>query len=203
MSQLRANVSASGAANSAELLEPPRNDRFLLTPALRVDPPESEPTPDVAGEGKVFVLEQPKRAELAGLEATIAELEAAVTAQPEDWEADEGEGFDQKDDWAESAFSSPAAEALDGYLVDEGFDKLVPPAEPDEDPTASADAPDNAAAAEPVAVAQVDPDMLRDMVAQIIREELSGEIGEKMTGSIRKLVRREINRILSARDIAE
>lgn len=46
-----------------------------------------------------------------------------------------------------------------------------------------------------------DQDELRDMVAQIVREELTGDLGERVTRNIRKMVRREINRSLSARDI--
>ena len=42
----------------------------------------------------VLVLEPNQPADRAGLEATIAELEAAVTAQSDDWEADEGHAAD-------------------------------------------------------------------------------------------------------------
>lgn len=47
----------------------------------------------------------------------------------------------------------------------------------------------------------IDPEMLREMIVQIVRDELSGDTGERITRSVRKLVRREINQILSARDI--
>ena len=43
--------------------------------------------------------------------------------------------------------------------------------------------------------------MLRDMVAEIVRQELQGALGERITRNVRKLVRREIPRALSARDI--
>jgi hypothetical protein len=47
----------------------------------------------------------------------------------------------------------------------------------------------------------IDAEALRDLVAEIIRQELQGTLGERITRSVRKLVRREINRILEARDL--
>jgi hypothetical protein len=39
-------------------------------------------------------------------------------------------------------------------------------------------------------------------VAQLIREELQGELGTRITRNVRKLVRREIQRALAARDLS-
>lgn len=47
----------------------------------------------------------------------------------------------------------------------------------------------------------VDPDALRAMVGEMIREELQGEMGERITRNVRKLVRREINRVIAEQDI--
>ena len=38
------------------------------------------------------------------------------------------------------------------------------------------------------------------MIRQVVREELQGVLGERITRNVRKLVRAEINRILSSRD---
>lgn len=46
----------------------------------------------------------------------------------------------------------------------------------------------------------IDEEMLRDLVAEIVREELQGALGERITRNVRKLVRREIYRILSSQD---
>lgn len=46
----------------------------------------------------------------------------------------------------------------------------------------------------------IDEDMLRELVSETVRSELRGALGERMTRNIRKLVRREINRALAARD---
>lgn len=60
---------------------------------------------------------------------------------------------------------------------------------------------------EPVEVASLDQpaafdeQMLRDMVREIIREELQGPLGERITRNVRKLVRAEINRARTSRDI--
>lgn len=41
---------------------------------------------------------------------------------------------------------------------------------------------------------------LRDLVAEIVREELQGALGERITRNVRKLVRREIRRVMSSQD---
>ena len=43
--------------------------------------------------------------------------------------------------------------------------------------------------------------MLRDIVRDIIREELHGALGERITRNVRKLVRAEINRAMTTRDL--
>ncbi len=42
---------------------------------------------------------------------------------------------------------------------------------------------------------------LRPLVSTMIREELQGELGERITRNVRKLVRQEVNRALSVRDL--
>jgi hypothetical protein len=46
-----------------------------------------------------------------------------------------------------------------------------------------------------------DEAVLRDLVRDLIREELSGTLGERITRNVRKLVRAEIHRSLTARDL--
>jgi hypothetical protein len=52
----------------------------------------------------------------------------------------------------------------------------------------------------PAAPLSLDDAVLRDLVAGIIREELKGVLGERITRNVRKLVRREINRMLVSQD---
>lgn len=46
----------------------------------------------------------------------------------------------------------------------------------------------------------LDEDALRALVAEVVREELTGPLGERITRNVRKLVRREIYRILSSQE---
>lgn len=49
--------------------------------------------------------------------------------------------------------------------------------------------------------ALIDEEVLRDMVSEIVRQELQGALGERITRNVRKLVRREIQRALTAHDL--
>ena len=49
--------------------------------------------------------------------------------------------------------------------------------------------------------ARIDQEALRRLVLDIVREELQGRLGERITRNVRKLVRREIMRVLNAQDI--
>lgn len=55
--------------------------------------------------------------------------------------------------------------------------------------------------ARPVATGlSVDEDALRDMVTRMIRQELQGVLGERITRNVRKLVRREIHRVIMSQE---
>lgn len=54
------------------------------------------------------------------------------------------------------------------------------------------------AEAETALDAVMDEDSLRELVAEIVRQELQGALGERITRNVRKLVRREIQRALTA-----
>ncbi len=45
-----------------------------------------------------------------------------------------------------------------------------------------------------------DEEMLRNLVIEIVRQELQGTLGERITRNVRKLVRREIYRVLSSQE---
>ncbi|MCR9111464.1 hypothetical protein [Marivita sp. XM-24bin2] len=47
---------------------------------------------------------------------------------------------------------------------------------------------------------ELDEEMLRQMVVDIVRQELQGALGERITRNVRKLVRREIHRMLISQD---
>ncbi|GGE59145.1 hypothetical protein [Actibacterium pelagium] len=54
----------------------------------------------------------------------------------------------------------------------------------------------------PLPAELVDTPELRNMIAEILREELKGEVGDKLSQSLRKVVRREIARALTERDLS-
>ena len=49
--------------------------------------------------------------------------------------------------------------------------------------------------------AVLDEHMLRAIISDVLNEELRGQLGERMTRNIRRLVRREVQRALSVRDL--
>ncbi|PTR37036.1 hypothetical protein SAMN05216376_11268 [Mameliella alba] len=78
------------------------------------------------------------------------------------------------------------------------------PEEPSAAPVSETDAPraDSplAEAPEHAAVAELSEEALQGMVADIVRRELQGALGERITRNVRKLVRREIHRVMMNQD---
>lgn len=275
--------------------------RLVLTPAFRVadaasDSPDQdifEPAPEFAepATSKVTSAPEPEKFwtedvvtpidepnDRASLEATIAELEAAVTETSDDWEADGSERViesivssaslhkldarqaDKPEDIVTSAVTDHIAETIADEIetnlpfeevrfakVEAGTDaehetstitiqapKGIVGMPSDEeiafshkrfsevyDPIAEATAdaaeaeqgdiygdelspdvdPEIAAVSTPVNVQLVDPDALRALVGDMIRQELQGEMGERITRNVRKLVRREINRVITETEV--
>lgn len=164
------------------------------------------------------------------LELRIAELEAAVTDQAGDWEPDGSEDVPVVDwsspEVGESLiFASRAMPQPDRrgvldlgqigtrihpVIVEQEVD-TAPAAAPydlGEDLDLSADATANENVRfdpidyvdDPDPAALLDEDALRKMVVEIVRQELQGPMGERITRNVRKMVRREIYRILSSQE---
>ena len=103
----------SGHAAQPVTAAPRQMPKLVLTPALRVDAPAAEPVDDplvLEDAARVDGASDPAAATVASdatdrasLLATIAELEAAVRDQPDDWEPD-GTGTDTNLDWARAGF---------------------------------------------------------------------------------------------------
>ncbi|MEJ6403520.1 hypothetical protein [Yoonia sp. 2307UL14-13] len=164
--------------------------RLLLTPALRVEGNSSNAANGSAPQNNVLQLDASRAVESNGLEDTLAELEAAMTDAPEEWEPEETETFDETS-WAVSAIAAQAEQGEEDGVEE---DEPVLPAEEEPDPAAELaeffqqDMPK-------------DKEALREMIVQIMRDELSGETGERITRNVRKLIRREVNQILAMRDL--
>ena len=138
----------------------------------------------------------------SALEATIAELEAAVGADDE-FEPDQGSEEIESVVWPGSA-TRVRADTTDAEDVDDiPFQHHRDEHEDDyasEDVDLSDDDDDAVLNAYLDDDGMMDEDMLRDLVTEIVRQELQGTMGERITRNVRKLVRREIHRILSSQD---
>lgn len=178
----------------ARKMPPP--GRLILTPALRIDV-QQDNTPDAADpttSADLLVLYNAVTPETSRLGDTVAELEVAVTARAEDWEPDGGEPFDQAA-WAASAFDLPQDDPVPAAPEAAIAETLSQIAQSGLDARIAADI----AAQNPAL--PMDEDALRAAVVRILREELAGELGEKITRNVRKLVWREINRVLVVCDL--
>ena len=150
------------------------------------------------------------------LVATIAELEAAFGETSEDYEPDGGDTMGQTIAWPGSS-RQPSDEIEDAEPVQETeATSNVDPQLNAEEPSAQADtSAATEAAADDVDDEYGDDDLdglldaggvaldeaaLRALVGEIVREELTGPMGERITRNVRKLVRREIYRILSSQE---
>jgi len=120
------------------------------------------------------------------LESTIAELEAAIGEQDEEWEPD-GSGFEE-DAEAEAVMTAPIKDMMG---TKQPIDEIEDAEIIEDDLTAGLFAGDDP---------EFDEEALREMVSEIVRQELQGALGERITRNVRKLVRREINRVLAAQD---
>lgn len=125
-----------------------------------------------------------------------------------------GDGAQRRDPATDAA--DPAEERLDAIeaaVTEPAVDQAAPDSAPQStglryihQATGARSAATQSGGDEPLTLgaeeeAALDEDMLRDLVAEIVREELSGALGERITRNVRKLVRREIMRALSARDM--
>lgn len=112
-----------------------------------------------------------------GQELTLEELEAAIAKLPEGWQM------------PASAEDYNAASA-NGFAEDEQDNATF-----------------DMAALEALIVSKIDKaidqEALRALVVKTVREELSGELGERITRNVRKLVRREINRVITSRELGD
>ncbi|MDF1856248.1 hypothetical protein [Pseudooceanicola sp.] len=161
-------------------------------------PAESEPDDDVVAARAAGAIPSFLRSRgITSMDEPIAEMEPAVsrasatfrTVDPRD---DDQEAFSAGTMPWEDHADDPTADALNLRSDDpeEEIDAQVLWTDPDEDAGLAIDA-----------TSMIDEDILRDMVAEIVRQELQGALGERITRNVRKLVRREIQRSLTAHDL--
>jgi len=186
--------------------------------------------PDTAVEADTPETDMPENStpDRASLVATIAELEAAVGTDADDYEPDGSEvaddvmgetiawpgavarSSDDIPDAEEAGETQPAsdfeAEVDDIPLSFEHRETNVQPTEPVEKSATEAPASqdhygdDDLDGLLEAGGVSLDEDALRALVSEVVREELTGPLGERITRNVRKLVRREIHRILSSQE---
>lgn len=151
--------------------------RLVLTPALRVDLP---------AEAAAVDLPLPEPAEDA--QAILANAEDSVAPPADGHEADDDETV-ENDIWAAGTFHTSQNKNDDltqPIVADDASSEVSAPA-----PTQAQDI-----------ASLIDQAALRDMIVAVVQEELGGEMGERITHNVRKLVRREINRLIAAQELS-
>jgi cell pole-organizing protein PopZ len=187
-------------------------DRYAVSEGVIKDAETPETTEDL---DLSEVIEE--HARYATMKATIAELEAAIGDQEDDYEPDEGEPEPSTPLWFQS-YAKAEQELYAGRSVppihaeprrEKKVGSSLQPAEMSgsealdevaESPTETAgrnlaEIPDNSVA--------IDEEALRELVIGMVRSELQGALGERITRNVRKLVRREIYRVMSEQGLIE
>lgn len=180
------------ADDAAEIVEPQEEQEekdwsAVLATAMSDAAPGEPPQPEVTASGKSF---EPMPDDIWDRARNVAAQQGADPMLTEDGQptASVQAPASPQDDMVlpEGALDPRPAETYDDVAeANAGFaeDAVMDPADAD-------DADDGF----------IDEDALRDMVVAILREELRGELGDRITHNVRKLVRREINRALTAQD---
>ena len=170
--------------DSHRMATPVASEKLVLTADTRLSD-EQVKAIDAEWEAELRALEaagiiEPGKA----LELSIEELEEAVAKLPDDWDADH----------------NPLA--LDLSSVAQGPEEAN-----SEEPETDQSAPlFDKSELEDLIVSKmgelIDQEALRALVVKTVHEELGGELGERITRNVRKLVRREINRVMTSRDLS-
>ena len=158
-------------------------DKLLLTPDNRLSD-EQVKAIDAEWAAELHALETaglvaPGKA----LELSESELEEAVSKLPDDWEA-----------------TSVSCEAESPDKDGAGSDSVEQTAA--DKPQLEIDTAELEAMISAKISDMIDQDALRAMVVKTVHEELGGDLGERITRNVRKLVRREINRVITSRDLS-
>lgn len=168
-------------------------------PEAQIEASEPEPEPEsstygVAANSTAFTSSR----SYSALTDKIAALETAIARTTDQWEPD-GEEMDDYAGTRSPSLRWKEDVELDARGAPLTIKPLMPPS------AAVADASDEQVLDEEMLrelVAEVVQQELQDdLVARIVRSELQGDLGARITRNIRKLVRREIQQALTARDL--
>lgn len=219
--RIRARPNADG-----DTLEPDVADTALLLtdPALPIADTGSVSDAVEAAQGE----DASEALETSALSAKIAALETAIADIPDAWDPDtEGQdayaGSQQDAMVWEDIDEASAPDTVAATTVEEskaeGVQTPTATVQTDSDHAQDTDdthdskrgynadhsndseAGDDAGFSMPGDDQLLDEDTLREMIGKIVHEELQGALGERITRNVRRLVRREIHRALTARDL--
>jgi hypothetical protein len=148
------------------------------------------------------------------LSAKIEALEAAIARTEDQWEPD-GDSDD--------AYSGTPSKAMHWIpaptFEEEDADEDVAPSDeadteaeepvtfvrhgdtPKADPVEDAEDTPEDTNEDDIGLSASEEEALRQMIAEVVRSELQGALGERITRNVRKMVRREIHRALTAKEL--
>ncbi len=203
-------VEAETAA--AETVEPETEDAPEVEAETAADAAAEGPTADAKPEDTPDEPAPETGAEAAGeaLKSRIEALEHAVSEQEGEWE---GEGDAEEDitealNWEDHiADEDMTAPQVPPFVAGAAFDVTpeAPEAEADSETDSGAETEGVTESDEPFDFmgddTVLDEEALREMVSEIVRQELQGALGERITRNVRKLVRREIHRVLMSQEL--
>ena len=135
----------------------------------------------------------------SGLETRIAQLESAVAQQDSTWDPD-GLDDDENTPAAPQASVTDLWEAVDPEDIPAAAPSQPTILEAEEDLSDEEEAADDEMGFATEDDAMLDEKALREMVSELVRQELQGALGTRITRNVRKLVRREIHRVLDSKD---
>lgn len=185
--------------NTEEFSIAPGVDEFtyadLMSPSSEKFGDETETAEEEENDAPDFRTSRPTSS--SDLSAKIAALETAIARTSDQWEPD----ADDEDDYAGSR--SPSLRWQEDVDLDaRGTPLTIKPLAPAE----STVEVDGSEIIDEEALRDLVGDIVReelssDLVAQIVRAELQGDLGARITRNVRKLVRREIQRAMTAREL--
>ena len=192
----------------------PAEGRLMLTPALRVAESAAESRPEPASRPAPLRLHTPvavpdsapadaapehqpeSPADQPDMARKLAEIESALARGSA--ASDTGAEAPASEEEGPAAFIRHAS-ASKAPVAEE--DSLLEADPAEEGPLSLGSAEAVRADAPPRDLSQLDEEALRTLVAEIVRQELQGALGERITRNVRKLVRREIQRVMTTQDV--
>lgn len=182
--------------DGSEDLEQHRPDHIVFRPSRPATRPQAGVPLRLSDSAKVVDERDATPAEKPLEPLVLVERKAIEPAFQETEEALQVEVETALSEAVSSAIADMTEDALTG---DKAFEQALAEAvHADDGSDTYADASQSAHAAPPASIDVAD---IRPLISALIREELQGDLGERITRNVRKLVRQEIQRALTVREV--